>query len=178
MGVPAGYEIGPPEVDEFDALGSIEVEAASVFPNEDLPPELRTEGLSREILERAAGAGRVWVVRSLRPRAPVGFAVATLVDGSAHLHEMDVLPDHAGHGLGSALVAVVARWARAEGYPGITLTTFRHLPWNAPFYARLGFAEIERAACGPELRAALAEEAEDGLDPAKRVAMRLDLTKT
>jgi predicted N-acetyltransferase YhbS len=88
---------------------------------------------------------------------------------------MDVVPAHAGRGLGRALVVEVAEWARREGFPSVTLTTFRHLPWNGPFYARQGFSELAAAELGPELRAALDEEVEHGLDPAKRVAMRLDL---
>jgi GNAT superfamily N-acetyltransferase len=101
--------------------------------------------------------------------------VVTLVDGSAHLLEMDVLPAHARRGLGRALVVDIVEWARREGFPSITLTTFRHLPWNGPFYARQGFTELQAASLGPELRTALDEEAKHGLDPAKRMAMRLDL---
>jgi GNAT superfamily N-acetyltransferase len=156
-------------------LPQIEVEAASVFSAEDLAPELRAYGLSVSFFENASAAGRVWVVRTLVPPEPVGFAAATLIDGSAHLFEMDVVPAHAGRGLGRALVVEVAEWARREGFPSVTLTTFRHLRWNGPFYARQGFSELAAAELGPELRAALDEEVEHGLDPAKRVAMRLDL---
>jgi len=38
-----------------------------------------------------------------------------------------------------------------------------------------GFAEIPAAELGPDLREALAEEAEHSLDPSQRVAIRLDL---
>lgn len=149
-----------------------------MFPAEDLAPELRVEGLPVSFFEEASAAGRLWVVRTIAPPEPVGFAVVSLVDGSAHLYEMDVLPAHAGRGLGGALVAESAAWARRHGFPSITLTTFRHLPWNAPFYARQGFVELAASEIGPELRAALDQEAEHGLDPAKRVAMRLALRAT
>jgi hypothetical protein len=33
-------------------------------------------------------------------------------------------------------------------YPAVTLTTFRDVPWNAPFYTRLGFSNAERQATG------------------------------
>ena len=75
-----------------------------------------------------------------------------------------------------ALVHHVAEWSRASGFETLTLTTFRHLPWNAPFYASVGFAEIPERDRGPELREALAKEATNGFDPSKRVAMRLDVT--
>ena len=55
----------------------------------------------------------------------------------------------------------------------MTLTTFRHLPFNAPFYTGMGFREIDASDWGAELRKLLEDEIEQGLDPAKRVAMRL-----
>jgi GNAT superfamily N-acetyltransferase len=173
--IPTGYELGPPLRDELAQLPRIELEAASVFPVEDLALELREECLSVSFFEKASAAGRVWVVRTLVPSAPVGFAVVTLMDGSAHLFEMDVIPAHARRGLGRVLVLKVAEWARLERFPSVTLTTFRHLPWNGPFYASLGFSEVPDAELGPELRAALVEEAKHGLDPHKRVPMKLNL---
>jgi hypothetical protein len=44
--------------------------------------------------------------------------------------------------LGRALLAALERLARARGVAALTLTTDRTLPWNAPFYARRGFAEV------------------------------------
>lgn len=35
----------------------------------------------------------------------------------------------------------------------LTLTTFRAVTWNLPFYARLGFVEIRRETLRPELAA-------------------------
>jgi GNAT superfamily N-acetyltransferase len=173
--IPEGYEIGAAQPHELAALETIELEAATVVPLEDLSAELRQSGLPLSFFQEAADAGRLFVARSREPREPVGFGVAILLDASAHLHEMDVLPAHARRGLGRALVERVAQWARESGYPWLTLTTFRHLAWNAPFYARLGFVEIPAKDIGPELRHALDKEAEDGLDPVKRMAMRLDL---
>jgi hypothetical protein len=66
----------------------------------------------------------------------------------------------------------VCRWAEERGYLAVTLTTFRDVPWNMPFYARLGFEEIPAATLTPALRSVLEDEARRGLDPARRVAMR------
>ena len=57
----------------------------------------------------------------------------------------------------------------------MTLTTFRHVPWNQPLYEHLGYRELTDGEIGPELRSLMAEEAAHGLDPALRVAMRKDL---
>ena len=173
--IPAGYQIDRPRPQELADLPGIEVAAAAMFPPEDLAPELRETGLPLSFFEHVASQDRLWVVRTVDPTAPVGFAAVIVLDGSAHLHEMDVLPAHGRRGLGRALVLHVAQWARASGFACLTLTTFRHLPWNAPFYASVGFAEIVDRDLGPQLRAAMAKEAEHGLDPGRRVAMRLDL---
>jgi GNAT superfamily N-acetyltransferase len=173
--VPAGYEIGAPQSDELAALPAIEVAAARVFPPRRLPAGAGDPMLALAFYEEVARSKRLWVARCLEPRTPVGFAAATLLDGSAHLHELDVLPDHARRGLGRALVQEVTDWAQASGFAGVTLTTFRDLRWNAPFYASLGFEQLPVAALGPELGNALREEVERGLDPELRVAMRLDL---
>ena len=171
--IPAGYEIGRPHRQELGELEAIELAAATIFPPEDLTPG--DAGLPQSFFEQASSAGRLWVARTLEPAAPVGFAAATLMDGTAHLYELDVLPAHGRKGLGRALVLHVAHWAQESRFVSLTLTTFRHLPWNAPFYASIGFVAMAEREVGPSLRVAMAEEAAHGLDPAKRVAMKLDL---
>jgi len=169
------YAIGPAQPSSVGPLPEVEVRAAAIFSPEDIPLHLRSEGLAAEFFERAAREGRLWTAVHRSSQVSVGFALATIVDGSAHLLEMDVLPEHARRGLGRALAGEVATWARAQGFPTVTLTTFRHLPWNAPFYRRLGFVEISDSDLSPELAQHLAREAEHGLDPTQRTAMRLTL---
>lgn len=74
--------------------------------------------------------------------APTGFAHVTYVDGFAHLAQLSVLPERTRQGLGSALVREAKREAWFAGFDRLSLTTYRDLPWNGPFYARLGFAEV------------------------------------
>jgi len=88
------------------------------------------------------------------------------------------LPEHARRGLGRALLGAVVAWAEQRGFPSVTLTTFRHLPWNAPFYAAQGFRALPDQHLPAGLARLLAAEAEAGLDPSKRVAMRLDLASS
>jgi GNAT superfamily N-acetyltransferase len=74
----------------------------------------------------------------------VGFAHVTDQDGHAHLEQLSVLPEHGRRGIGSALVEAALEEARWLGYDDMSLCTYRDVPWNGPFYARLGFAEVER----------------------------------
>lgn len=58
----------------------------------------------------------------------------------------------------------IARWARRRGLPAVTLITFRDVPWNCPYYERLGFRVVEQKRLTPGLRALVAREAKLGLD--------------
>jgi hypothetical protein len=61
--------------------------------------------------------------------------------------------------------------ARNTGFKALTLTTFRDLAWNAPFYARLGFDEVTAIDAHPRLAGELANEVDDGLPADRRCAM-------
>jgi GNAT superfamily N-acetyltransferase len=108
----------------------------------------------------------------------VGFAFVDLVDAAAHLCEMDVAPDHARQGIGTALVEAIAAWAAARGLTALTLTTFARLPWNAPFYEKLGFRTLPAGEITSGLARIRASEAAAGLDPDERVVMRRELGPT
>lgn len=78
-----------------------------------------------------------------------------------------------GRGIGRALVAAVTAEGRQRRLSAVTLTTFRNIPWNAPFYARLGFIEVAGAAMNARLAAVLKHELRRGLTD--RCAMSLPL---
>ena len=104
----------------------------------------------------------------------VGFVSIELLDGEAHIDQLSVLASHGGRGTGRALLDEAIRWARASGLEGVTLTTFRDVPWNAPFYRRVGFEVVAEPRPGlAAYRAAERAEGFDGFGP--RVAMRLAL---
>ena len=88
---------------------------------------------------------------------------------------MDVHPSFGRRGVGTRLLAAVRDWARAQGQAAVTLTTFRDVPWNAPFYGRAGFRALAQRELSPGLRERVRDEAARGLDPATRVVMILDL---
>jgi hypothetical protein len=66
-------------------------------------------------------------------------------------------------------LAAAVDHARKSGLRGVTLTTFAHIPWNAPFYAKNGFVELAPAHVGPGLAERIERERELGL--VDRVAM-------
>ncbi|MDZ7627516.1 MAG: GNAT family N-acetyltransferase [Parvularculaceae bacterium] len=107
--------------------------------------------------------------------ALAGFAMFDAHDAGCHLIEIDVDPAHQGRGLARRLIAAGEDWARERGLGEMTLTTFRDVPWNAPFYARLGFEELTPGPERRELAAVIAQEAASGFAFAPRIAMRKPL---
>jgi GNAT superfamily N-acetyltransferase len=105
---------------------------------------------------------------------PIAFVLVDLVDEYAHIEQVSVHPDHARHGLGRILIDHVGAWASARGLRALTLMTFRDVPWNAPYYQRLGFEEFPEGLTSG-LAALMAAEIASGLDPATRVCMRRDI---
>jgi GNAT superfamily N-acetyltransferase len=164
------YRITAARPSDLPLLPAIELAAARLLAGH-APESVLNETSSREELTDAQGHGRLWV--ALADEVPVGFAhVQVLEPEAAHLQEIDVHPGHGRRGLGRRLVMAVCEWAGTSGYRSVTLTTFRDLPWNMPFYARLGFAVIQPEELGPALLAVVRDETRRGLDPARRVAMR------
>jgi GNAT superfamily N-acetyltransferase len=140
----------------FRAVGMAEIA-------DDAPP-------SAEELAPFQRAGRCWVWDDGGTIA--AYAIAEEVDGFGHVEQVSVRPSHARRGLGRALIETIDAWAAARGLPGLTLTTFTDVPWNGPYYARLGFRTLAEAEQGPALREIRAAEIARGLDRWPRTAMR------
>lgn len=117
-----------------------------------------------------AGAARVLVIGD----PALGYAAVDSLDSLAHLSEIAVDPAAGRQGLGTRLLMATCEAMAATGYRALTLTTFRDLPFNAPWYARHGFRELPPAAWGPQLRAQSASEL--GLQAQPRIVMLRDLT--
>ncbi len=160
--------------EHLSAISAIELAAVTMFPETYLPVEVRFLVTEENLLHEAQSESRLWVALT-DDRIPVGFAMADIVDGSAHLDEMNVIPDFGRQGIGTRLMKTVIDWARASDFPVLTLITFRHLPWNAPFYEKMGFVSMESSELGNELARLVCEEGAAGIDLQIRTCMKLDL---
>lgn len=160
--------IRPPRADELEALRTLEREAGRAFAAIGMPEIARDEPPPVAELEGFRAGGRAWVAVDGADR-PVAYLLSSVVDGCAHIEQVSVAPSHARRGLGAALIEHLAAVAAR---PALTLTTFRDVPWNAPYYERLGFTVVEPADQGPELAALVCREAERIPGDTPRVAMR------
>jgi GNAT superfamily N-acetyltransferase len=160
--------------DDLPALRSIERAAGRSFARlgmtlvaEDEPPPIEELGAYHR-------EGRAWV-RTDGDDRPVAYLLGDEVDGCAHLEQVTVHPDWAHRRLGQQLLERLRAWATERHLPAITLTTFTDVPWNGPYYQRLGFRVVDEAQLTPGLRRIRSSEADRGLDAWPRAAMRLDL---
>jgi GNAT superfamily N-acetyltransferase len=123
------------------------------------------------VLRTYQRAGRAWVATDDADQ-PIGYILVKVIDGAAHIEQVTVHPDHQRQGLGRALIDTADRWASEQLLPALTLSTFREVAWNAPYYAGLGFRMLAEDELTPGLLEARAEEAAIGLVLADRVFMR------
>ena len=100
-----------------------------------------------------------------------GFAAWWPFDGLAHLCELDVHPEHSGQGLGRRLIAAGEAWARDRAMPALTLSTFIDVPWNGPWYERLGFVPYPPEEWREGHRAIWRNQVESALDCSRRHIM-------
>lgn len=157
-------------------LPAIEQSAAQLFRTEPGLEWLAAgPGMAPPEHERLILQGSVWVAE-VSPGTLAGFLCAEAFGPELHVWEVSVHRAWQRTGLGRRLLRCARDHAAARGLAALTLTTFADLPWNAPAYARLGF-HLE-ADPGPRLQGVLDAEAAHGLPKARRVAMRLALSRT
>jgi GNAT superfamily N-acetyltransferase len=150
--------------DDLPKLVSVERSAASLFHSAGLGWIADSATLERASLAAMCDNGTLWVAVDPADE-PVGFLAAHEMDRQFYIAEISVARSHQRQGLGRALMVAAIASARADGYRRVTLTTYRDLPWNGPFYSRIGFAEIDASELGPEHTLRLQAENRSGPCP-------------
>jgi len=157
--------------DDISKIRSIEVAAGELFRGlgmeaiaDDTPP-------TESELAPYVRDGRAWVATGPDGK-PLAYILVDIVDGWAHIEQVTVHPDHSRTGLGRALIERVEQWSDGCGLDGMTLTTFRDVPWNAPYYKRLGFSDVAESAWSEGLRQIVRQEGAHGLNAWPRVVMK------
>lgn len=122
--------------------------------------------------------GQGFLLVAVDDRRLVGFAHVVPHELHAHLEQLSVLPAYHRRGIGSDLVRAAMEEARWAGYDRMSLSTYRDVPWNGPFYAGLGFVEVDEADLERFQRDVRAAERALGLDePGVRVVMERPLRR-
>lgn len=159
--------IRPPRPDELAQIQAVERAAATLFAPGRIPEPDSVHDLDE--LAQALEGGRLWV--AAQGNRIAGFVLTSPYEHDLHVDELDVDPTLSRRGIGAALLRHVARQARSLQLRRLTLTTFAEVPWNGPYYERLGFVRLEPGELSARLRSTLREEAASGLS--NRIAMAL-----
>ena len=135
--------------EDIPLLAFVERSALSLFRQIGLDWIADYETKDPALLSALAEQGTLWVAVDRRDK-PVGFLAAHQLEGHLYLAELSVLPSHQRQNIGSRLIETAVSFARQAGYPGVTLTTNCDVAWNAPYYLKRGFREVDAAALGPK----------------------------
>ncbi|MGO2368056.1 MAG: GNAT family N-acetyltransferase [Serratia sp. (in: enterobacteria)] len=105
-----------------------------------------------------------------------GFIAVIPQSQDWHIAELSVAANWQRQGIGRRLIAEVAAQAALQGAQRLTLTTFIDVPWNAPYYQRLGFRPIAAQQLSASLKHQLAEDSAQGFAADSRCAMEFTLS--
>ena len=128
----ADSSVRPARADELVLLPAVEAAADSMFGPFD-HGAFPGPGTPQEF----AAALVVFVVGD----PPVGLCRIDAVGDGAHLEQLSVHPEQGRRGHGRRLLRAGIDWTGDNGFPELTLITYRDVPWNGPFYASEGFVE-------------------------------------
>lgn len=142
---PLPYRIRPARGSEVGELQNIDLASATLFRSTGLIDfgELGepSDPIPEDRLRQGFGDGLVWGAVDDRDNL-VGFALCSDRGDDLYLEQLSVLPRHGRQGLGARLVRRAIVEAEARSYKRLSLSTFRKVAWNGPFYRKLGFREV------------------------------------
>lgn len=125
--------------------------AAMFIPTKliNLPDDELLEPIPFEVLHDGANQGLLFgafVKQGLFRKRLAGFAVCgshtSKGEADLYLHQLSVDPKYGRRGIGRALVQHVIDFAETQNYAQVSLSTFRDLVFNGPFYRSCGFVEL------------------------------------
>mgnify|MGYP003628068385 CR=1 FL=1 len=157
--------------DEVEIVRDIQRATGRMFLDTPYPEIAAHAPDSAEELAYAQDNWWLWVSVTGDDR-PAGALRVLPHDEGLHIRQLDVHPEFSGQKRTVGLVRAVQRFFGGRGLARLTLTTFADVPWNAPYYARIGFAPVAGDSLSGALAAALAEDAA-GFPAASRIAMEL-----
>ena len=128
--------------EDLPLLGPVENSASQVFRTVNLDHIANGPTLPNPQLSAMSNSNHLWVAVNTLDQ-PVGFVGGEEVDGSFYIVEISVAQHFQGKGAGKALMAAMEQQIRKESFKDITLTTYKHLPWNGPWYAKRGYSDVQ-----------------------------------
>jgi GNAT superfamily N-acetyltransferase len=170
---------------DFDAMIEIEMAAGEAFRGIGMAAIADDHPAGLDSLAAFMRSGVGWVATDAVDETdetdetdevdhPVAYLLLEQIDDRAHIEQVTVHPDVARRGIGAALIETASAWSVAHGLRGLSLTTFADVPWNAPYYSRLGFTVLAERDWTDGIRARVLAETAHGLSAWPRIVMVRD----
>lgn len=157
---------------DADVIPELEQSAGLLFrTDQELAWLADADNLPADRYREIIAEGWSWIAENIEGHA-TAFLAATLEDRELHIWELGVRIECQLRGIGRQLMQRLIAQATQGRISAVTLTTFRDLPWNMPFYQSIGFEPVAPENLDPRLAALLAAEIKKGLPAARRCAMR------
>jgi len=129
-------------------------------------------GMTIEMHKLAVIQGTSWLAVNIKSNTPVGFLSADIIGDDLFIVEMSVGALFQRQGIATNLLKIACESAKSLNLAYATLTTFKDVPWNAPYYAKFGFTNLGPNDMPQYLNEKLEAEDETGLIRDERCAMR------
>jgi GNAT superfamily N-acetyltransferase len=149
---------------DFDGIANAELSAGELFRETHMDWAVG-ETTDYDRLREALSANLLWVAEI--DGVVAGFLMGGTCGENFHIYEAATHQDFRGQRIGSSLIEAALAYAKQNGFLAATLTTDRTLPWNAPYYLKLGFRVLKANELSEPLKAIQSSES----NPQRRCAM-------
>jgi GNAT superfamily N-acetyltransferase len=150
----SGVQLRVAKIDELDILCDIDLDASRLFERAGLymasPNDLELAAAERSRWLDCLRSGTTLLAGN-RSGESLGFVALAALDGEPYLEQLSVRMHAMRHGMGTALLTAAAGMAEKARGRSLWLTTYRHLPWNGPFYEKAGFAVVPAEEWGNDM---------------------------
>lgn len=164
--------VRPARVSDAPSLPSIEISAGTAFLAVPGLEWIAADGvMSVSRHSELIKGGGCWVAADKGGKIS-GFLAGEAFSDALHICELSVVSEAQGKGVGSALVKAAIGWAEAEGKSAVTLSTFRDVAFNGPWYERMGFRAIANDELSDRMAFVMEDEIAHGLPADRRCAMQ------
>jgi GNAT superfamily N-acetyltransferase len=159
---------------DLGRLQAIQLAASSLVRELNLPAP---DGALLVPAQARAGnrqVSRAWVAADEHDD-PIGFALTDVLDDCVYIEQVSVHPAYTGRKIGPLLLDHVGSWAAQHNLRALILIAYRGVPWNAAYYERLGFRELDTPDITPGLAARKAGKETGSPEGSALVCMRREV---
>lgn len=161
--------------DDVPKVAPLELAAGEVFRSIGMDAIADDPPIAEAVLLQAVEEQRLWV--AVEYGVLKAYLLGEFLPHSLHIDQVTVHPDAARRGLGALMIESVSADPRSKELGLITLTSFANVPWNAPYYERIGFLDIAESEWPEGVAEKVAADNAHGLDAWPRVVMQRVITE-